>query len=123
MMFKEGELELLAYNIETILAEKYETVIRRSTLNTRVRDFYDIYILVNTRREQINIEILKQAIGITAMKRESTESINDSARILNILVVDEELQRKWKLYRKEYAYAKEVEWEDVVKAVIWISGL
>ena len=123
MLFKEGSLELLAYNLETILAEKYETVIRRSTLNTRTRDFYDIYILVNSKLDQINGEILKQAITLTTTKRESIDRISDSKRIITIIAEDEELKRRWKLYQKEFAYAVGIEWKDVMESVEWISSI
>ena len=123
MMFKEGSLELLAYNLETILAEKYETVIRKSTLNTRTRDFYDIYILVNIKLDQINGEILKQAITLTARKRESIDSISDSKRIIPIIAEDEELKRRWKLYQKEFTYAVGIEWKNVMESVEWISSI
>jgi len=71
LMFQENEISVLAYPIETILAEKYETIIRKSVLNTRIRDFYDLHVLYRLKSTQINIQTLRQAITMTAVKRKS----------------------------------------------------
>jgi predicted nucleotidyltransferase component of viral defense system len=109
------DIELWAYNIETILAEKIETILRRNVLNTRSRDFYDAYILYNEK--SYNPDLLREAITATATHRGTTEEIADKEKLLLLIAESSALQDMWERYRRQFAYAKDVEYEDVIEAV------
>lgn len=91
-MFQEESFRVLAYPHETILAEKYESVIKRNIATTRMRDFYDLYNLYNLRKEEINFEILKQAIISTAERRESLPVMKQAIEIIEDLKEDDYLK-------------------------------
>ena len=74
-MFEDRTISILAYNLETILAEKFETIITRGVANTRMRDFYDIYILTTTQK--FNNDIFKEALRKTAKNRDTFEQLSD----------------------------------------------
>jgi predicted nucleotidyltransferase component of viral defense system len=109
------EIELWAYNIETILAEKIETILRRNVLNTRPRDFYDAYILYNTK--SYNPDLLREAITATAAHRGTTEEIADKEKLLLLIAESSALRDMWERYRRQFAYAKDVEYKHVIGAI------
>jgi predicted nucleotidyltransferase component of viral defense system len=111
----EKKIELWAYNLETIMAEKIETVLRRSTLNTRARDFYDIYILGTT--QIIDKTLLKQAIAATAAHRGTTEQIADVPAIVEEIRDSTELRMIWEKYRREFDYATGISYEQAIEAL------
>lgn len=117
MLFDDKTINVMAYSLETILAEKYETILRRNIGNTRARDFYDLYILFHTRREEISREILKLAITHTAGKRASLDKIQDYKEICNEMKQESALRRLWDNYIKEYEYAAAISYEDVIENV------
>jgi predicted nucleotidyltransferase component of viral defense system len=117
LMLEDRKIDILAYNLETVLAEKYETILRRSILNTRIRDYYDVYILTNFQAQNINMDILKQAIVLTTHKRESSDLLQNAKNIIETIKNDEEMQRRWKIYQKDFTYASHITWNDVIKAV------
>ena len=106
------QFELLAYNTETILAEKIETILRRSVSNTRPRDFYDVYLIVKTLR--FNPAIFRKAFSSTAAHRGSTEHIKNIPEILKTIKESPMLKQHWEKYRQEYTYAKDITFEDTV---------
>jgi predicted nucleotidyltransferase component of viral defense system len=112
-MFDEGEIPILAYSIETIIAEKLETVISRSVANTRPRDYYDIYLLVTTHREMIDIAVLRRALIATSEKRGSIAQIERWDSILTTIMVDRDMDARWEKYRKSYSYAKDISFMNV----------
>jgi len=114
LMFQENEISVLAYPIETILAEKYETIIRRSVLNTRIRDYYDLHVLYRLKFAQINIQTLRQAITMTAVKRKSLDLLLPYEQVIQSISIDPQLERLWKAYQKEYAYAAEISFADLI---------
>lgn len=115
-IFDDGkQIELWAYNIETILAEKLETILRRGVFNTRPRDFYDAYILSKT--QPFDKVLFSKALAATAKRRETTGIIADIPDILETIHSSDALKVQWLKYQKEYAYAKEISYEDVVNAV------
>jgi hypothetical protein len=97
------------------MAEKLETILRRSTLNTRPRDFYDIFILSTTQR--FDKAILNDAIAATAAHRGTTEQIQDIVALLQIIESSPELKRMWEKYRSEFAYAAGITYEMIIKAM------
>ena len=117
LMFQEKEISVLAYPIETILAEKYETIIRRSVLNTRIRDYYDLHALYRLKSAQINIQTLRQAIRMTAVKRKSLDLLLQYEQVIQAISTDPQLERLWKVYQKEYVYAAEISFADLISTL------
>lgn len=117
LLFEDRSIQIKAYNLETVLAEKLETIFSRSTANTRMRDFYDVYVLWHTRRSDINLSILKEAFERTVRKRESDfllrGGIPESAEALS---GSKEMKELWTRYQKKYTYADDIAWEDAVAA-------
>ena len=109
---KDKSFKLWAYNIETVLAEKVETILRRTVFNTRSRDFYDAYILATTQRFDKNI--FKKALCATAEHRGTTEQISNIDQILKNISESKELRAMWDKYRKQFAYAVDITYENVL---------
>ena len=117
LMLEDRTIEVWAYNLETVLAEKLETVISRNVMNTRMRDFYDIYILQKLYGEQLNKEILWNALVATARKRGTLDLIesNDIREILNEIETSSVMENLWKTYQKNYSYAADVSWHIIME--------
>ena len=109
------KIELWGYNIETVLAEKVETILRRGVFNTRPRDYYDVYILSTT--QQYDRLLFEEALAATADHRGSTNSIMDRAGIMERISKSEDLQGMWEKYRKRFAYAESIGYEDIIRAL------
>lgn len=112
---EEKSYELWAYNIETVMAEKVETILRRSVFNTRPRDFYDAYILASTQK--FDKAVFKQALRATAAHRGTTEQIADVPGILRNIEESPQLRTMWEKYRKQFAYAQGITYEQILDAV------
>lgn len=115
--FEEKLIDVWAYNIETILAEKVETILRRSVLNTRPRDFYDVYILVKTRCQGINLEIFQLALQATAQKRSSLDALVEKEKIIQTIQLDAIMRQRWDWYCKEYYFAKDISFDEVIETL------
>lgn len=111
----EKSYELLSYNIETVLAEKIETILRRSVYNTRPRDFYDVYVLSIT--QPFNIEVFKQALSATATQRNSVSVIDNQSQIITTIENSSVLKDIWNRYRKKFAYAREIEYSQIIEKI------
>ena len=109
------KIELWGYNIETVLAEKVETILCRGVFNTRPRDYYDVYILSTT--QQYDRLLFEEALAATADHRGSTNSIMDRAGIMERISKSEDLQGMWEKYRKRFAYAESIGYEDIIRAL------
>ena len=105
-------IQLWGYNIETILAEKAETILSRGLFNTRPRDYYDVYILGRTQK--YNKQLFEEALAATAQHRGSTESIADRSGIIAVLSSSDALRAMWEKYRQRFAYAKEITYDAVI---------
>jgi predicted nucleotidyltransferase component of viral defense system len=116
--FEEKRIEIWAYNIETILAEKVETILRRSVLNTRPRDFYDVYILMRTHQPMIDKDIFIAALNATAQKRVSLTALQDQKKILQAIQSDPIMRQRWDLYCKENVYANNIEFDEVISSLV-----
>lgn len=113
--------EVWAYNIETVLAEKVETILRRSVFNTRPRDFHDAYILITTQK--FDKAVFVEAHEKTIEHRGTGTQINDYMNTLLIIENSDDLKKMWSNYQKQFAYAKNISFEDVCRAVdVLISG-
>lgn len=106
-------IDLYAYNMETVLAEKIETILSRSELNGRMRDFYDIYLIYTKDWNNINTDNFRKAIDKTFAKR---EYVGDHLIIIDILRESELIRKKWKIYQKKYEYTKEIDFDDILIA-------
>lgn len=114
LMFEERSIPILAYNLETVLAEKMETVISRGSLNTRMRDYYDLMILFIIKSEEINYVDLENAFEATSRKRGSFDLLPDIGHILEQIKSDGGLMKQWEIYRKKYDYAADYTWEEII---------
>jgi predicted nucleotidyltransferase component of viral defense system len=104
--------ELWAYNIETVMAEKVETILCRGVFNTRPRDFYDAYILTTTQK--YDKTVFMQALRATANHRGTTDQIADVSGILQNIEESSELKAMWSKYRKQFAYAQDIDYEQII---------
>ncbi len=105
-------ISLWGYNIETVIAEKVETILRRGVFTTRPRDYYDVYILGTT--QGYDKEIYKEALKATAHHRGSTEQISDTEGILKQIANSNNLKEMWSKYQKKFVYASDISYEDVL---------
>ncbi len=117
LMFEERKIEVFAYNLETVLAEKIETVIRRARLNTRMRDFYDIYILNQLYGDTLDYELLGKAINATVQKRESVSFLLTASEVFEEIYQSNDMQKLWFSYQKKFFYAKEISWNEIMQAI------
>ncbi|WP_022795984.1 nucleotidyl transferase AbiEii/AbiGii toxin family protein [Bavariicoccus seileri] len=116
-IFDDEIIELLTYPIETILAEKIETILSRGIGTTRPRDFYDVYILSKLDSERIDFAVLKQALSNTMKKRQSEFQMSDYKLVLQEIRENEFQQSLWKKYQKQYSYANNTTFDEVIDAV------
>lgn len=124
LSFEERSIPILAYTLETVLAEKYETIIRRNIGTTRARDFYDLHMLYQYHKDEIRMDILKTAVLHTARKRGSLEEINDWKEVLHDIREEPILNQLWKNYTSENNYASKLAFSEVLDTVDEIaSGL
>lgn len=117
LLFEERTISILAYNLETVLAEKLETLFARGTANTRMRDYYDIYVLTNTQEHNIDNATLKEAFVNTSAKRGSIGLLSDVHLILKEVAESTVLIDRWKNYQRKFDYAADVLWADVMESV------
>ena len=108
--------EVWAYNIETVLAEKVETILRRSVFNTRPRDFYDAYILITT--QSFDKTIFVEALKKTIEHRGTAKQINDVNDTISIIADSDDLKRMWNNYQKQFVYAKDIEYDRIIAMLI-----
>lgn len=117
LLLEDRSISLWSYNLETILAEKLQTVLARGILNTRMRDFYDIRMLLDTYEDKVNKAVLKDAFAATCKKR-GTDNLQEQAEeIIKIIEADEQLQVLWRAYQKKYSYAAEIDYASVIRDV------
>ena len=123
MMLEDRTISVLAYNLETILAEKLETVISRSDQNTRPRDYYDIFILYRLWKNNVNMHNLQCALKATGEKRGNVNLLTEYKRIMEVVVNSEVMGKQWKKYQKDFAYASEVSFKDACNTVTRIMDI
>ena len=116
-IFDNKKINIGTYNIETILSEKVETILRRGKYNTRMKDYYDVYFFLTKLKNEINLEIFKQALNNTLRKREAFDYYNDYKQILNGLTNDERINNYWNTYKKKTKYAQNIEFNEIIKAL------
>ena len=116
LLLEDREIQIWSYNIETVLAQKLQTILVRGVLNTRMRDYYDVYILSQLYKEEINYSVLKEAFIKTCSNRGTDYLIGDN-RIINTIESDVELKRLWNMYRDKYSYSLSIDYEDIIKSI------
>lgn len=116
-VFSENKLEVWTYNLETVLAEKLETIIRRGAASTRPRDRYDLFTLYHLRKDEIDIPILKTALNNTAKKRESLDVLTNWESQLEEIHSSDYQKQLWSRYQKSFRYASEISFEESVEVV------
>lgn len=125
LLLENRSIEIWTYNVETIIAEKYESIIKRSTLNTRIRDYYDLYMLTHLAKN-ISNKMLVDAINETSKHRETYNIISDKNTVddvINSIKNDSSLQEQWNKYQKNYEYAKGIKYEQLVDSISSIKEL
>lgn len=117
LLLEDRSISLWSYNLETILAEKLQTVLARGILNTRMRDFYDIRMLLDTYEDKVNKAVLKDAFAATCKKRGTNHLQEQAEEIIKIIEADEQLQVLWRAYQKKYSYAADIDYASVISGV------
>ena len=116
LIIEDRSINLWAYNLETLLAEKLETIMVRAEANTRMRDFYDIHVLLKQDTVTIDRDTMKSAFYATCKRRESTEQIVTIDDVINKIADDEVMKQQWKNYQKTNYYVGALEWDDVIES-------
>ena len=116
LLFEERSISLQSYNLETVLAEKLETLLSRGIANTRMRDFYDIYCIEGTQMEKIDTDVLNKAFHSTSRNRGSFQAINDVHVVFGEIENNAEIKALWKNYQRKFDFAAGVNWDQVVEA-------
>jgi len=124
LLIEDREISLWTYNLETVLAEKLQTILARDVFNTRMRDFYDVFMLMKLYRSDIDNQVLSEAFKATSQKRNSM--FDHIGNQLENIAGSTELQNLWKQYQDKYTYAEDVGFGSVmdsVKALAKIVGI
>lgn len=126
LLLEKRSIEIWTYNVETIIAEKYESIIKRSILNTRIRDFYDLYMLTHLDKKNVQSKMLVDAIKETAKHRGTFDIINDKnvvEDVINSIQNDNSLKDQWNKYQHSYEYAKDIKYEQLIHSISSIKEL
>ena len=116
-IFEDKKIPIMSYTLETILAEKFQTIVTRGLLNTRLKDFYDVYILINTKIDDLNRSNLAKAIKNTFKRRETNFDLEQFNEVINSLKDDNTMNNLWNEYVFKNSYAKNVKFIDVINAL------
>lgn len=119
LMFEDRTIPIMTYPVETILAEKLETVISRSITNTRMRDFYDIHVLLQLHK--IDYDIFALALERTAKKRESLLLLENAENVLKAVNSSDDMKKMWTTYQKKFRYARSYTWDDLMWSIRKLS--
>lgn len=117
LMLEDRSIEIWAYNLETVLAEKMETVISRATFNTRMRDFYDLYILDQIHCQSIVAADLRAALTATAKKRGSENYLPHALNICDEIEASLAMEKLWTVYQNKFSYAANLSWHAVMNSI------
>lgn len=123
LMLEDRKIKIWSYNLETVIAEKFESIIKRGIFGTRIRDFYDVYMLLNTQKKNIDFDTLKKAIYATAEHRDTLNIITDWNKSLEQLENSDIMKKQWERYQKDNFYAKDIEYEDLIQSLKYIGEI
>ena len=122
-LFDNETINIMTYNYETIIAEKFESIISRNIDNTRMKDYYDLYMFVNLKWNDINKNTLRKAIINTSKARDTLDYIDNASRYIELISSDSRLKSLWNSYQNNYEYAKDIEFVDTINAIKEIDKL
>lgn len=122
-MLNDEVIALWSYNIETVLAEKIQTVLKRGVLNTRMRDFYDINTLLSLYEKDIDVDILKAAYNATAENRRTNTLFSNYRKIVKGIGDSSDVRNHWEKYRNKYKYANNISFEQVIESCERLCGM
>ena len=122
-LFDSETINIMTYNYETIIAEKFEAIISRNIDNTRMKDYYDLYMFVNLKWNDINKTILRKAIFNTSKKRDTLNYIEEADKYIELINEDSKLKSLWKNYQNNYVYAKDISFENTIDAIKVINSI
>ena len=114
-LFEDKKIQIDTYNIETILAEKIQTILVRGKYNTRMKDYYDIYFFLTKLKNEINNDIFKKALNNTIVQRDSLDYLRDYEIILDDILQNDRMQTNWNSYRKKTKYAENIEFNEIIE--------
>ena len=118
LMFEDRTIPLLTYNVETLLAEKIQTILARGIANTRLRDYYDVYEVMKICAARVDKAILSQAFSATCKKRETLFSKEEISETLTMIEKDAGMAGMWEQFRKRNYYVGGLEWNEVLNGVL-----
>ena len=119
-IFEDKKISILAYTIETILAEKFETIISRSIANTRLKDFYDIYILMSNYKDIISNDVLVEAIKNTFRKRETNINVDKISEVISLIRNDNVMKNYWEKYQSKFSFAQKINYNEIMDKLDYI---
>lgn len=123
LLLEDREISVLAYNLETVIAEKLETIVSRGDQNTRPRDYYDVYILAKLQHKNVKKDALKSALEATSQKRGSTEILKDYKHIISVVRNSGVMRKQWQTYQKDFEYAENIEYDEVCDVIVQMMDL
>lgn len=123
LMLEDRKILIWSYNLETVIAEKFESIIKRGVFGTRVRDFYDVFMLLNTQKKNIDFDTLKNAIYSTAEHRNSLPIIRDWKKSVEQLENSDIMKKQWERYKKDNFYAKDIQYVDLIESLKQIGKI
>ena len=119
-IFEDKKISILAYTIETILAEKFETIISRSIANTRLKDFYDIYILMSNYKDIISNDVLVEAIKNTFRKRETNINVDKISEVISLIRNDNVMKNYWEKYQSKFSFSQGINYNEIMDKLEYI---
>ena len=122
-LFENKKIPILAYNVETVIAEKFQAIIDRDIYNTRMKDFYDIYVLIEEKKEIIDTKNLIKAIENTFKKRNTSLNASNIKEQLKSLKTSERLKTLWMQYQIDAPYSNNISFEELFKSLLYITTL
>jgi predicted nucleotidyltransferase component of viral defense system len=123
LMFEDRTISIWTYNLETLLSEKLETIMTRSIANTRMRDFYDVFIILNQERNNLRPQILRSAFLATCEKRKTSGFIPKIHTTVEELKHSNAMQKNWESYKKDSFFVGDLEWKIVLDSVFELIDL
>ena len=118
LMFEDRSISVLSYNLETLLAEKMQTILARGLANTRMRDFYDVYEIMNSKADQISFDVLKKAFAATCMKRETSFGEEEVRETLDKIKDDSGLEEMWNRFKRVNYFVDDLSWGEVSETIV-----
>jgi predicted nucleotidyltransferase component of viral defense system len=117
LMFEDRNISIKAYNLNTILAEKIESILARNVANTWARDYYDVYTLLTLRRNDIDLDSLRNAIRKKAEERNTLVYVENCEKYLRDIEESGDLNTIWESYAQKFPYAEDIQFNEITKTL------